>query len=119
MSEIEVKIEKDHENKLVGRREIECTISYAGATPSRDALKNELVHKLALNPKTTVVVKIEQKKGAMLSRAVVHAYASEEALKAEQKHLLERGVKKEEKPKEEAKSTANASEEATRSEEAK
>ncbi|MGC8675927.1 MAG: 30S ribosomal protein S24e [Candidatus Micrarchaeia archaeon] len=105
---IDISVTSDKPNKLLKRRELECSASYDGSTVSRAELKNELVHKLALNPDLTVIVSIRQEYGLKRSKAVVHVYDTKEAMGIAQKHLLERGVKKEKKEPE-TKATATVS----------
>ncbi len=88
--ELSINVEKDMTNKLLKRREIYCTVSYEGATPSRKALKNAIVHKLALDPNTVVIVKIDQAYGSKASKVVVHAYADKDSVKLARNYLIER-----------------------------
>ncbi|MGC8628982.1 MAG: 30S ribosomal protein S24e [Candidatus Micrarchaeia archaeon] len=106
--EISINIDKDNTNKLLNRRELELTATYAERTPSRAEIKDAIVHKLALNPETVVIIKISQEFGARRCKVIAHAYESKEAIKIEKAHLLERGTKKKEKKVEE-KATASAS----------
>lgn len=76
---MEIKIENDKENKLMNRREIEFVAEYADKTPSRDEIKNEIVHKLALNADTTFVVKIGQGFGIKSSSVLVYSYPNKES----------------------------------------
>lgn len=109
---MEIRIEKDAVNKVLNRREIEFTVTYADRTPSRTEVLSGIAQKLSLPADTTAVVKIEQVYGARMSRVVVHSYATKEAFALEQKHLIERtGKKGGEKKEEEAKPAAPAKEE--------
>ncbi|MGC8671495.1 MAG: 30S ribosomal protein S24e [Candidatus Micrarchaeia archaeon] len=97
MSEINISVSKDLTNKLMNRRELDCIVTYAEKTPSRQEIKDAFVSKFALNPETTVVVNINQSFGSRASKVLVYSYASKEAMRSVSKYLLERGTKKKEK----------------------
>lgn len=94
MDKLEIIVKKDFENKLLGRREILCDAVYSESTPSRERIKEEVSKKLNLDPKLTVVVKINQLYGITKSEAAVYSYKNEEAMKIEPKFRMERLSKK-------------------------
>jgi len=94
MDKIDIIVKKDVENKLLARREILCDAIYSESTPSREKIKEEVVKKLNLDPKLTVVVKINQLYGITKSEVSVYSYKNEEAMKIEPKFKLERLNKK-------------------------
>ncbi|MGI0141765.1 MAG: 30S ribosomal protein S24e [Candidatus Micrarchaeales archaeon] len=108
---MDIKIEKEIENKLLGRKEIMFSVSAKGKTPEKEHLKVEICKKLNLNPDLTVIVKIDSVYGSTENRVLAHNYATKEAMSVEMKHLFERETKKgaaaakaaEAKPAEEAK----------------
>ncbi|MDE1855960.1 MAG: 30S ribosomal protein S24e, partial [Candidatus Micrarchaeota archaeon] len=53
-----IKVDNEKDNKLLGRKEISFTISHKGQTPKKEEVKVEICKKLNLNPELTVVVKI-------------------------------------------------------------
>ncbi len=117
MSEINISVNKDLTNKLMDRRELDCIVTYAEKTPSRQEIKDAFVSKFALNPETTVVIKINQSFGSRASKVLVYSYASKEAMRNVAKYLVERGTKKKEKKEagQEAKAGPAAAQEATSS----
>jgi len=90
MDKIDIIVKKDVENKLLARREILCDAIYSKSTPSREKIKEEVVKKLNLDPKLTVVVKINQLYGVTKSEVSIYSYKNEEAMKIEPKFRLER-----------------------------
>ncbi|MGC8662720.1 MAG: hypothetical protein ACP5RT_02965 [Candidatus Micrarchaeia archaeon] len=112
--DIDFSIKKDFENKLLNRREIFCEVIYSGVTPNREKIKEEISKKLNLNPKLTVIAKINQLFGTTKSEVSVYSYNNEEAMKIEQEFKAERSNKK--KPEESAKAEA-AKEEAAKTNE--
>ncbi|MDE1762179.1 MAG: 30S ribosomal protein S24e [Candidatus Micrarchaeota archaeon] len=108
---MDIKIEHDSENKLLGRKEIEFTISYKGATPTKEQVREAICKRLNISPELTVVVNISPLYGTSESRALAHSYSSKEAMAVEKKYLAERAAKKagkaaKEEPKAEAKAEA-------------
>lgn len=83
--ELEIKVDSDTENKLMGRREIAATATYTGSTPSRDIIKQELCKKLNLKPDSTAVVRISQIYGTMSSGIILHGYSTRETMLAFEK----------------------------------
>ena len=91
--ELDIKIDNDKENKFMKRREIEATAAYAGSTPTRDVVKQELCKKLSLNPDATAVVRIGQVYGSTSSHIILHSYKTREAMLALEKEGMKKNVK--------------------------
>lgn len=92
---MEIKIESNKENKLLGRKEITFSVDQENSTVRRDALTKELCKKLSLSPESTIVVTISQGFGNKQSTGVAHSYSTKEMLeKYEPKHVLARIAKK-------------------------
>jgi len=94
---MDIKINKETENKLLNRKEIVFTISSKGKTPDKEDLKVEVCKKLNLSPDLTVVVKINSVYGSSENEVLVHNYATKEAMGIEKKYLFARVAKKGEK----------------------
>jgi ribosomal protein S24E len=92
---MEIRVEVDKENKLVGRREIEFYVLGEEKTPNKEAIKTELCKKLSLSPDGTVVTRIDQSFGAKQAKGFAHAYKDTAALKKfEPSYLEERQAKR-------------------------
>jgi small subunit ribosomal protein S24e len=83
-------IEKDFNNRLLKRRELNVAIEYEGNTPSREEIRSGVADKYNMNKECMLVIKVEQLYGTNTVNAIVHEYADKEALGAAQKHLFER-----------------------------
>jgi small subunit ribosomal protein S24e len=87
---MELNVISTHDNKAIGRKEIEFSVLDVSGT-KRDAVKVELCKKANLDPKATIIVRINNSFGSMATTGTAHSYTSEEALKRyESRHLLER-----------------------------
>lgn len=102
-----IKIDSDVTNKLLKRREITFSCTYAGKTPAKDEIKVELCKQLNLSPDTTVIVRIGQLYGVMKAEGRAHSYSDAESMKIEPGYLAARKDKKS-KPKAQEKSGATA-----------
>lgn len=87
-------IEKDVENKVIGRRELTIKLFHIGTgTPSRNDVKKALSELLKVNEDLIVIRKIFTNYGAGISTTKIHVYHNKETLeKYEPKHLLTRGT---------------------------
>ncbi|MDE1850407.1 MAG: 30S ribosomal protein S24e [Candidatus Micrarchaeota archaeon] len=94
---MDIKINKETENKLLNRKEIVFTVSSKGKTPDKEDLKVQVCKKLNLSPDLTVVVKIDSLYGSSENQVLVHNYATKEAMGIEKKYLFARVAKKGEK----------------------
>ncbi|HVA82707.1 MAG TPA: hypothetical protein VNF06_00915 [Candidatus Aquilonibacter sp.] len=109
---MDLKLGKESENKLLGRKEISFTMSHKGKTPTVDEAKVAICKKLNLSPDLTVIVSINTIYGSMESEILVHSYSTKEAMSVEKKHLFARAEKKAAKaaPKEGAAAAEKAAE---------
>lgn len=97
---MDIRIESDKRNELLGRREIGFTLKYAGPTPSRKDVMDKLSAKLNLDQRLAVLDSLQRRFGVSELRGSLRVYDSEETkLKLERDYLLNRGKK--EAPKEE------------------
>lgn len=87
---MEIKIDSDKMNKLLGRREIILDITYEGATPSRSDIRSESAKKFNLKEENVVIVSIDQLYGAGRSKALIHEYNDATAKEIAQKHTIDR-----------------------------
>jgi len=78
---MEGSIIKESSNPLLHRREVLLAISYKGATPSRERVREAVVAKLGSDPKLTVVKNIRQEAGMHRVVVVAYVYNNEEAMK--------------------------------------
>ncbi|MGC8572255.1 MAG: hypothetical protein ACP5RI_01110 [Candidatus Micrarchaeia archaeon] len=98
---MELKINKDEENKIMDRREIEFYAVAEDKTPSKAEIKKEICKKLNLNPELTIVVTVDQEFGMKRSKVKVHSYKNSDSLKKfELKHVIDRLNKKKDEKKE-------------------
>ena len=78
---MEIKVTNQTENKLFDRKEIYLDVSYKGnATPSKEAMSQEICKKLSLNPALTVVTRIMQAFGNNSSEVLVYSYMKKETM---------------------------------------
>jgi ribosomal protein S24E len=91
---MDIEILSTQENKSIGRKEIKLLANYAGSTPSRDSIKEELCRKLNLNPELVVIRKIDQVYGMHSSKAVAHMYTDKALMSIEPKYLSKREERK-------------------------
>jgi ribosomal protein S24E len=77
---MELKINADKENKVLGRREISASATYADKTPTRDEIKQELCKKLGLDPDLVEVREIRQQYGLRVSDVSAYSYQSKESM---------------------------------------
>ena len=77
---MDLKINEDKENKLLGRREISASAAYADKTPGRDEVKEELCRKLSLDPDLVEIRAIRQQYGLRVSDVTAYSYSSKEAM---------------------------------------
>ncbi|MDH7594226.1 MAG: 30S ribosomal protein S24e [Methanomicrobiales archaeon] len=100
---MDIRIDSDKRNELLGRREIEFTLNYKGATPSRKEVLDKISAKLNLDQKLVVLNSFRTRFGSSELHGLLRVYDREEMKsKLERPYLFERG-KKEEKKEEGAK----------------
>lgn len=101
------------ENSLLERTEINAVVSFDGATPQTQQVRETIVQKLGCNPDLTVIRKTEPKYGETKIGVKIYIYKTpekmktvEEAFVLKRNKLFEEPKKAEEKPKEEKKEEA-------------
>ncbi len=99
---MELRVLERRENPLMEREEVRFEVLHAGEpTPSREALRPQLASQLGADGGMLVIWRLRTHQGSSRTRGLAHLYRSEEALRRfAPKHLLRRGVKKEEGAKE-------------------
>lgn len=103
---MEIKIESQTENKLLGRKEIIALLSFTGPTPKRNEMKTAICTKIGVDPDLAVLREVESSFGVKQLRVRAHIYQNAEMLKrTEPQHILVRHgiVEKKEGKLEEAK----------------
>lgn len=91
---MELKINSDNENKLMGRREISASASYNDKTPTKDEVKQELCKRLSLDPELVEIREIRQQYGLRMSDIVAFSYKSKEDMAKMAKYHGAKGQKK-------------------------
>ncbi len=94
---MEIKVTRDYENKLVGRREINAFASYPDKTPNKEEVKQELCKSLGLNPELVEIRKIKQQYGLKISDIIAYSYANKEIMGSLVKKRGKKGKKTPEK----------------------
>ncbi|RME80022.1 MAG: hypothetical protein D6769_00705 [Methanobacteriota archaeon] len=89
VSSVDILSEKS--NSTIGRKEYTIKLMFKGATPKRSEIKDAVIAKIASNPDTTVVKRVEQLAGKTSLRAAVFVYDSPEIMKrVEPYYMLKR-----------------------------
>ncbi len=100
-----MKLLTQEKNDVFGREDSVFRISYSGATPDRNSLKEDIAKQLKIKSDSLVIRKIEPKFGKSESLVYVTSYKNKKDLETlELKHLISKNnkeVKKKEEPKEE------------------
>ena len=100
---MELKIESENDNKLLGRKEITATINFNATTPSKEQIKELIGGRLGSNRELTVIRKIEGEYGRKRITVRVHVYSDPEILKkTEPEYVKKRNSPHQEEKKEEA-----------------
>jgi len=102
---MQVTVKDKLENRLLGRTEITCEISFDKAMPSRKELREAICTATGIKPELLVIVSAKGGFGTRSGMVRANAYESKEALAVEKKYLLVRDGMME-KPKKEAKAAA-------------
>lgn len=101
---MDVKVESQKENKLLGRKEIVAVMTFAGPTPKRADIKNGICSKLGLSLDAVSLRQVTTRFGAKQLKAQLHAYKDVDTMKRfESRHILARDGLAERKPKKEKK----------------
>jgi len=118
-------IKSDTNNTLIGRREVNVTLTFDQATPSNETLKKELAKKLGVKEELIIPRHIYTDFGKTSAEFEVYVYASEEAMKTyepktkKMKQDEAKAAKKEEAPAEEVKEEKPEEKKDEKTEEAK
>lgn len=101
---MDVKVESQKENKLLGRKEISAVMHFTGPTPKRADITNAVCSKLGLTLDSVAVRDVMPMFGARKLKLLIHAYQNAETLKkTEPRHILVRMGLAGKKPKQEKK----------------
>jgi len=106
---MDIKIIKEKNNALLNRRELNLTVTFDGATPSRNEIKDKLAAMLTVPLELVMIQKIENEFGKQELNTYVKIYEDEARMKqVEEAYVLERNklpepevVEEEEAPAEE------------------
>ncbi len=104
----EIKLLKENQNVLLGRKEIEFEVLHEKASsPSRLEVREKLASMLNVNPESVYIIKMITKANTWKTIGIAHVYNSPEKAKILiPKHLLLRSIPKEEKEKLKEKKTS-------------
>ncbi len=87
--DVNVVLKKD--NPPLSRREFVIEVTFKGATPKRDEIKNALVAKLGAQPELLVIKKADQLTGRKKVRVFAYQYSDKETLmRVEPPYILKR-----------------------------
>ncbi|WP_321430816.1 30S ribosomal protein S24e [uncultured Methanolobus sp.] len=88
---MDIKIIKDKNNALLNRRELNLTVTFDGATPSRNDVKSKLAAMLNAPLELVIVQKIENEFGKQELKVYVKIYEDEARMKqVEEAYVIER-----------------------------
>ncbi|MFO7792993.1 MAG: hypothetical protein R6W73_08470 [Candidatus Saliniplasma sp.] len=92
MSESEIEIEKEKENKLLNRRELVFIVTYGpNPIPSRDSIRDRISNFMDVSKDTVIIDKINSEFGMNKTKVLTRVYNSkEDTLQYESKHSLQR-----------------------------
>jgi ribosomal protein S24E len=89
---MEITIQSDKYNPLIGRKEVEIFINHLGeVTPTREAVRTKIAAQLNLDPEYIIIQSIRGHFGEPMSRVTVHCYDNaEDVFIFEPKYRLKR-----------------------------
>jgi len=92
MSESEIEIKEEKENKLLSRRELVLVISHGtNPIPSRDDLRNRISNFMNASKEQVIIDKINSEFGTDKTQVFTKVYSSkEDTIKYESEHSLKR-----------------------------
>lgn len=92
---MEISVQEKKENPLLKRTEVEFSVAFDGATPSRTEVKARLCAILKANPDFTVIGEIGQGFGAKVVTGTARVYTDAAGVKLESPYRMrrERGEK--------------------------
>jgi ribosomal protein S24E len=94
---MELTIQSNEENKLMGRKEIRASATSTDKTPTKAEVKEELCKKLNLDPALSEIREIRQEYGLRVSDILLYAYDSKEIMDKSVRKRGEKGKKAEAK----------------------
>lgn len=94
---MDIRVNSDNTNKMLGRREISASATYTEKTPTREEIRQELCKKLGLDPELVEIREIRQQYGLRVSDVTAYSYSSKEAMARLVKFRGKKGAKPEEK----------------------
>ena len=78
---MEIEIKEKRENNLLERTEVDAVVSFDGATPQTQQVRELLVQKLGCNPDLMVIRKSDPKFGETKVSLLVHIYKTPDRMK--------------------------------------
>jgi small subunit ribosomal protein S24e len=88
---MELEITKEHDNQLLGRKEVFFRLKHEGASPSRQEVRNTLIKTLKCGQNLLVIDQMSTEFGKKETVGYAKIYESEERLRAvEREHILRR-----------------------------
>jgi len=105
---MDIEIREKKENKLLGRQQVSCKISFEKQLPSRKEVREALCAALGVAPEVLVVQSVRGGFGVKSAKAIVHVYKDAQAAKAASRHLLVRDGLEQKKEKKKAEKKAPA-----------
>ncbi len=98
---MDFEIKEKKENNLLERTEVDAIVSFDGATPQTQQIRELIVQKLGCNPDLMVIRKTEPRFGETKISVIVHIYKTPERMKKiEEEFVLKRNKLAEEKKEE-------------------
>jgi len=96
MTEFEIKIASEYDNKLLDRKEYIIEIKHPGqSTPSRYSVRSRMASMLGVPIELVIVRSLSTRYGTNLTVGRVHVYKSAEAVKIEPEYIIRRNAPKE------------------------
>ncbi len=97
MTEFEVKIASEYDNKLLERKEYIVEIRHPGqSTPSRYAVRERFASMLGVPIDLVIVRSLSTRYGTNLTIGRIHVYKNPDAVKIEPEHIIKRNAPKKE-----------------------
>ena len=89
---MEIKIIKEEDNPVIGRKEVQCVINHLGEqTPTRESVQSNIAAQLNTDKEFVVIQSIEGHFGEPISQVVAHCYnEKDDVLRFEPKFRLKR-----------------------------
>ncbi|VVB51042.1 30S ribosomal protein S24e [uncultured archaeon] len=107
---MKIEVVSERANPLLKRREVKFSVSYAGATPSRKDIREELVKLLHAKAELLVLDRVDNEFGKNSAKGYAKVYENKEAMGVEPLHKLKRNLLVADEKKAEAAAPAPAEE---------